>query len=335
MLAQERGRVLPALAEPFVAEAEVRARLRDDLALDARVEHRALPGEARAVDDVELGLLERRRDLVLHDLDAHAVAERLRAFLQRLDAADVEPHRRVEAQRAAARCRLRVAEHDADLLAQLVREEADRVRAVERAGELAQRLAHEPRLQADVRVAHLALDLRLRRERGDRVDRDDVEGAGADEQLRDLERLLARVGLRDEKVVDVDADPLRVRGVHRVLRVDEGADAAAALGLGDHVVDEGRLPGGLRDPAARQPAHAERDVEGERAGRDRAHRHGGPVVHLHDRPLAELPLDLAERDVECFVLVHLKDLLRAPIRESRTAHRPAAVVTDKQRHRTE
>ena len=30
------------------------------------------------------------------------------------------------------------------------------------------------------------------------------------EQLGDLERLLAGVGLRDEEVVDVDADPLRV-----------------------------------------------------------------------------------------------------------------------------
>ena len=127
---------------------------------------------------------------------------------------------------------------------------------------------------------------------------------------RDLERLLARVGLRDEEVVDVDADPLRVRRVHRVLGVDEGADAAAALRLGDHVVDERRFAGRLRpedldDPAARQTADAERDVEGERAGRDRADRDGGLVVHLHDRALAELPLDLAERDVECLVLVHV------------------------------
>ena len=71
--------------------------------LEADLEHRALPGDAVAVDDVELGLLERRRDLVLHHLHAHAVADRLDAFLQRLDAADVEPHRRVEAERAAAR----------------------------------------------------------------------------------------------------------------------------------------------------------------------------------------------------------------------------------------
>ena len=204
-----------------------------------------------------LGLLERRRDLVLRHLHAHAVPDRLDAFLQRLDTADVEPHRRVELQRATARGRFRVAEHHADLLAQLVREDADRVGAVERAGELAERLRHQPRLEADVRVAHLSLDLRLRRQGGDRVDRDDGQRSRADEQLGDLERLLARVRLGDEQVVDVDADALGVRWVHRVLGVDEGADAAASLGLGDHVIDERRLARRLRaedldDSAARQ-----------------------------------------------------------------------------------
>src|SRR5581483_8448243 len=63
MLTQERRRVLASLAQPLVAEAEVGARLRDDLALARDVEHRALPREAGAVHDVELRLLERRRDL--------------------------------------------------------------------------------------------------------------------------------------------------------------------------------------------------------------------------------------------------------------------------------
>ena len=75
-------------------------------------------------------------------------------------------------------------------------------------GQLAQRLRHQARLQADVRLAHLALDLGLRHERGDRVDDDDVDGAGADQHLGDLERLLAVVGLRDQQVVDVDAELL-------------------------------------------------------------------------------------------------------------------------------
>src|SRR5690242_4399047 len=123
MLLEERRRVLAALAEALVAEGEVRARLLDDLPVEAGVEHRAFPGDAVAVDDVELRLLERRGDLVLHHLHADAVADRLDAVLQRLDPADVEPHGGVEPKRASAGGRLRVAEHDADLLAQLVREE--------------------------------------------------------------------------------------------------------------------------------------------------------------------------------------------------------------------
>src|SRR3954452_11870079 len=309
MLPQERGRVLPALSEPLLLEAEVRARLLHDLALDRRVEDRPFPGDPGPVDDVELGLLERGRDLVLHHLHAHAVAVGFDAVLQRLDSADVEPDRGVELQRPPARRRLRIAEHDADLLAQLVCEQADRVGAVERARQLAQGLTHQPCLQADVGVAHLALDLGLRRQRRDRVDRDHIERTGADQQLGDLERLLAGIRLRDEQIVDVDPDPLGVRGVHRVLGVDEGADPAAALGLGDHVVDKRGLARRLRaedldDAAARQPADPEREVERQRAGRDRPDRDLGAVVHAHHRALAELALDLAERGVESLLAVH-------------------------------
>ena len=87
------------------------------------------------------------------------------------------------------------AEHDADLLAQLVDEDRDGVGLVEVGGELAQRLAHQPGLEADVGVAHLALDLGARRECGHRVDDDHVERTRAHEHVGDLERLLAGVGL--------------------------------------------------------------------------------------------------------------------------------------------
>ena len=148
--------------------------------------------------------------LVLDDLDADAVADRLGALLERLDTADVEALRGVELERAAAGLGLRRAEHHADLLADLVREQAQRAGAVQVAGELAHRLGHHPRLQADGLVAHLALELDARRQRGDRVQGHDVDRAGAHEHVRDLERLLAVVGLRDEQLVDVDAD-LRAR----------------------------------------------------------------------------------------------------------------------------
>ena len=129
------------------------------------------------------------------------------------------------------------------------------------------------------------------------------------EQLADLERLLAGVGLRDEQVVDVHADPLRVRRVHRVLGVDERADPAAALRLGDHVVDERRLPRRLRaedldDAPSRQTTDPESEVERERARRDRADVHAAAVRHLHDRALAELSLDLPEGGIQCLLAIH-------------------------------
>jgi hypothetical protein len=94
-----------------------------------------------------------------------------------------------------------------------------------------------------------------------------------------------------------------------VLGVDERADAAAPLGLGDHVVDERRLARrlgakDLDDAAAGQPADAEREVERERARRDRAHRDLRLVAHAHDGALAEVPLDLPEGDVQCLLAIH-------------------------------
>ena len=143
---------------------------------------------------------------------------------------------------------------------------ADRLRLVEVAGELAQRLAHQPGLQADVGVAHVALDLGAWRERGDGVDHHHVDRARAHQHVADLERLLAGVGLGDQQLVDVDADRMGVDRVHRVLGVDVGAHATVALGLGHDVHGERRLTRRLRavdlgDAATGQTADAEGEVE--------------------------------------------------------------------------
>jgi hypothetical protein len=209
----------------------------------------------------------------------------------------------VELERVAAGGGLGVAEHHADLHADLVDEDDDGVRALDVAGELAQRLRHQARLQADCVLAHLALDLGLGRERGDRVDDDDVDRAGAHQHVGDLECLLAGVRLRDQQVVDVDAELLGIGRIERVLGVDEGGGAAALLALGDDLQRQRGLAGGLGpvdldDAAARQAADAERDVEPQRAGRlsrPRRRRSATGVAEAHDRALAELLLDLPER----------------------------------------
>ena len=143
----------------------------------------------------------------------------------------------------------------------------------DRAGELAQRLAHQPRLQARLHLAHLALDFGLRHERRDRIDHQHVDGAGAHQRVGDLERLLAGVGLGDQEVLEVDAELAGIDRVERVLGVDEAANAALLLRLGDDMQGQRGLARGFRtvdldDAAARQAADAERDVEAERARGD-------------------------------------------------------------------
>ena len=116
----------------------------------------------------------------------------------------------------------------------------------DRAGQLAQRLAHQTRLQAHVRIAHVAFNLSARHQGGDRVDHDHIERAGAHQRLRDLQRLLAGVGLRDEQVIQVDATALGLERVEGMLGVDVGRDAAHLLGLGDDVLCQRRLTARFR-----------------------------------------------------------------------------------------
>src|SRR5947209_7737506 len=105
------------------------------------------PRDPFAVHHVELGFAEGRRHLVLDDLYTRAPADHDVAILDARDAADVHAHRRIELERAAAGGRFRVAEHDADLLAELVDEDQAAFRLGHGAGELPERLRHEARLQ--------------------------------------------------------------------------------------------------------------------------------------------------------------------------------------------
>ena len=77
--------------------------------------------------------------------------------------------------------------------------------------------------------------------RCDRVDDQDVDGAGAHQRVADLERLLAGVGLRDQQVFQIDAELAGIDRVERMFGIDEGADAALLLRFGDRVQRQRRL----------------------------------------------------------------------------------------------
>ena len=140
-------------------------------------------------------------------------------------------------------------------------------------------------------------------------DHQHVHGAGAHQRVGDLQRLLAVVGLRDQQVLDLDAELPGVDGIERVLGIDEGADAALLLRLGQDLESQRGLAGRLRpvdldDAAARQAADAEGDVEAERACRQRLDLDALVGAEPHDRALAVHLLDLGERGLERLLLVH-------------------------------
>src|SRR5581483_8199683 len=227
------------------------------------------------------------------------------------EAADVEPDGGVELERVAAGGGLWIAEQDADLHADLVDEDDDGPRLGDRPRELPERLRHEARLEAHLRVAHVALDLGARHEGRHRVDHEHVERARAHERVGDLERLLAVVGLRDQKVLGLDAELPRVAHVERVLGVDEGRDAATLLRLGDELERERRLARrlgavDLDNPASGNPADAEGDVQPERARRQTRDVLGERLLaQLHDGALAELLLDLTDGEVDSSLAIHI------------------------------
>src|SRR5262249_12795509 len=119
---EERLGVLAPLADALAVVGEPGARLLDHAGLDAEVEDLAGLGDALALHDVELDLLERRGELVLDHLHPGLVADHLVALLDDADAADVEAYGGIEFQRVAAGGGLRRAVHHADLHADLVDE---------------------------------------------------------------------------------------------------------------------------------------------------------------------------------------------------------------------
>src|SRR5208283_1790944 len=139
-----------------------------------------------------------------------------------------------------------------------------------------------------------------------RVDYQHVDRARLHQGLGDLQRLLAVVRLRDEQILDLDAELARVGRVERVFGVDKRAGTARLLRFRDTFQRERGLARRFRAvdfyyAPARQSTHAEREVESERAGRyDGDIARNRLLAELHDRALAELFFDLAQREVERF-----------------------------------
>ena len=115
-------------------------------------------------------------------------------------------------------------------------------------------------------IAHLAFDFGTGRERGNRVDHQHIDGTGTHQRIGDLQRLLARIGLRDQEVFEINTKLAGINRIERMLSIDEGANAALLLRLGNGVQGKCRLarafrPVNLDDAALRQTADAKGDIQ--------------------------------------------------------------------------
>ena len=178
-------------------------------------------------------------------------------------------------------------------------------------------------------VAHLTFDFRPRHKCGHRVDDQNVQRAGTDQHVGDLQCLLTGIGLGHQQRIGVDAQILGVLGVERVLGVDERRDAAGGLGVGHRVQGDGGLTRGLRavdlhDAAAGQAADAQGDVQCDRPGRDDRDGLAHLVAEAHHRTFAVTLLDLGHRQFESLLAV--RGLRHgATSRCSRCSARPVSV----------
>ena len=310
MLPQEVLGVLPPLTDARAIIAEPGPGLFHQTGFDTKIDDFTHLGNALAIHDVELNLLERWGHLVLHHLHARGVAHHFVAVLDLAGAANVETDGRVEFQRITAGRRLRVAVHHTDLHPQLVNKYNHALGLTDRPGQLAQRLAHQACLQADMAVAHLAFDLRARDQGGDRIDHQDVHRVGAHQRVADLERLLTRIGLRDDEIVDIHTKLFGIDRIERMLGIDKGGGAPLLLAFGHGVQGERGLARAFRtinldDAALGQAANAEGNIEAERPGRNRLDLNRLSAAQFHGRALAKGAVNLRQRGVECLFAVHI------------------------------
>ena len=82
-----------------------------------------------------------------------------------------------------------------------------------------------------MRIAHVAVDLGARNQRGNGVDHDHVDRSATDQRLDDLECLLAGVRLRDQQISQVDPAALGVHRIERVLGIDVRRDTTKISAL--------------------------------------------------------------------------------------------------------
>ena len=157
-------------------------------------------------------------------------------------------------------------------------------------------------------VSHFAFQLGAGNQGCHGIDYQDVNGTTSYQHFADLECLFTRIGLGNQKGINVHTQVTGVLRVHRMFGVNERSRAPFLLSLGNGMQCQGRLPArlgtiNLDHSTSGIPADSQRRIRTNRTGRDHGHSESGSIAQFHDRAFSELALDLTQRHINGPLLV--------------------------------
>ena len=176
--------------------ADPRTAFLQDLVFESQIQEGADVRDALVVHDVELRLGVRCSHLVLHHFEAGTVTgDCTIACLDGTDAANVDPHARIEFQRTSPGGRFWIPKHHPNFLPDLIGEDAAGSRLGNHSGQFTEGSAHEPRLGAHGGVPDFPFQFLASDERCDRVNHHHVQGVGPHQRLTDPQGFFSRTRL--------------------------------------------------------------------------------------------------------------------------------------------
>ena len=227
--------VILTLSDSLTVVGEPRTALLNNIERNCKIDDFTRERNALAVKNIEFCHAERRCDLVFYNFALNVVAVNIVAILELLGFANVDTNRCEELERATAGRGFGIAVNNANLFTNLVNENNNAVALGDNARELAHCLRHHSCLHANHGLTHIALDFLTRNECGYRVDNDCINGTRTSQSFTNFECIFSAVGLRHEKLVDINAKCLCINGVECVLGIDECRGAARLLHLCENV----------------------------------------------------------------------------------------------------
>ena len=233
MFSQIRLGILAPLSDLIAIVREPRSALAYQITAYRKIQDISLFRDTFAEHNIEFRFFKRRRNLILHNLHTRPVPYHISALLQSLGPSDVHSDRRIELKGASAGSRLRIPEHDAYLLPQLVDKDHNTVRLTYDRRQFTERLRHQPCLH--MAVSHISFYLLLRHQSRDRVHYNDIHRSGSYHSLRNLKGLISAVRLRDIQFINIHTDILCIDRIQRMLRVYKSGNPASLLHFRDHM----------------------------------------------------------------------------------------------------